>query len=136
VGCGWFIQYDHSSVLHRPLNRQFELFKGTEENQDVYYAIRAGFVGSVLRKSSILWLQNTCEEKLGTGIPAVLHGDIVSILFNAERIGRAGITFFLKIILENVFLENAFSKITDFLRKSTHFLRKWIWEIFPLGAGP
>ncbi len=41
---GWFIQIDHSSgVLHRPLNRQFELFKGTEENQGVYYVIRAGF---------------------------------------------------------------------------------------------
>jgi hypothetical protein len=87
-GWGWFIQLDHSSVLHRPLNRQFELFKGTEENQRVYYAIRAGFVGSVLRQSSILWSQNTREDKLGTVMPAVLHGNIVSILFNAERIRR------------------------------------------------
>ncbi len=87
-GCGWFIQLDHSSVLHRPLNRQFELFKGTEENQGVYYVIRACFVGSVFRQSSILWSQNTREEKLGTDIPAVLQGNIVSILFNAERIRR------------------------------------------------
>ncbi len=42
----------------------------------------------------------------------------------------AGITFFLKIILENAFLEN------EFLRKLTHFLRKRFWEIFSLGAGP
>jgi hypothetical protein len=41
-GWGWFIQLDHSSVHHRPLDRQFELFKGTEENQDVYSVIRAG----------------------------------------------------------------------------------------------
>ncbi len=58
------------------------------ENQGVYYVIRAGFGGSVFRQSSILWSQNTREEKLGTGIPAVLHGSIVSILFNAVRIRR------------------------------------------------
>jgi hypothetical protein len=83
-----FLQLDHSSVFHRPLNRQFELFKGTEENQGVYYVIGAGLLGSVFRQSSILWSQNTREEKLGTGIPAVLQGNIVSILFNAERIGK------------------------------------------------
>jgi hypothetical protein len=89
-GWGWFIQLDQSNVLHRPLNSRFELFKGTEENQGVYYVIRAGLVGSVFRQSSILWSQNIREEKLGTGIPAVLHGNIVSILFNAsaERIRR------------------------------------------------
>jgi hypothetical protein len=87
-GWGWFIQLDHSSVLHRPLDRQFVLFKGTEKNQGVYYVIRAGFVGSVFRQSSILWSQNAREEKLGTGIPAVRQGNIVSILFYAERIRR------------------------------------------------
>jgi hypothetical protein len=46
----------------------------------------------------------------------------------APRPGR--ITFFLKCILENIFLENAL------LRKWTHFLRKWSGEIFCLGAGP
>ncbi len=60
-GWGWFIQLDHSSVLHRPLNRLFELFKGTEEIQGVYYVIRAGFAGSGFRQSSILWLQNIRE---------------------------------------------------------------------------
>ena len=43
---------------------------------------------------------------------------------------RAGITFFLKIILESVFLENAFLRKCNFLRKWTHFLRKRFWEIF------
>ena len=71
-GWGWFIQVDHSSILHRPLNRQFELFKGTEENQGVYYVIGACFVGSVFRQSSIIWSSNAREEKMGTGIPAVL----------------------------------------------------------------
>jgi hypothetical protein len=78
----------HSSVLHRPLDRQFELFKGTEENQGVCSVIRAGFVGSVFRQSSIFWSQNAREEKLGTGIPAALQGNIVSILFNAGRLRR------------------------------------------------
>ncbi len=77
-GWGWFIQLDHCSVLHRPLDRQFELFKGTEENQGVYYVIKAGFVGSGFRQSSILWSQNAREEKLGTGIPAVFQGNFVS----------------------------------------------------------
>jgi hypothetical protein len=85
---GWFIQLDHSSVLHRPLDRQFELINGTEENQGAYYVIRAGFVASVFRQSSIFWSQNAREEKLGTGIPAGLQGNIVSILFNAVRIRR------------------------------------------------
>ncbi len=68
-GWGWFIQLDHSSVLHRPLDRQFGLFNRTEgKNQGVYYVIRAGFVGSVFRQSSILWSQNAREEKLGTVI--------------------------------------------------------------------
>jgi hypothetical protein len=80
-----FIQLDHSCVLHRPLDR---LFKGTEENQGVYYVIRAGFVGSVFRQSSIIWSQNAREEKLGTGIPAILQRNIVSFLFNAVRIRR------------------------------------------------
>ncbi len=87
-GWGWFIQLDHSSVLHRPLDRQFELFKGTEENQGVYFVIRAGFVGSVFRQSSTLLSQNTCEEKLGMGIPAVFYVYIVCILFDAARIRR------------------------------------------------
>ncbi len=89
-GWGWFIQLDHSSVLHRPLDRQFELFKGIEENQGVYYVIRAGFVGSVFRQSSILWPQNAREEKLGTGIPAVLQGNIVS--FSSMQKGLGGTT--------------------------------------------
>jgi hypothetical protein len=87
-GWGCFIQLDHSSVLHRPLDRQFELFKGTEENQCVYNVFRAGYVGSVFRQSSILRSQNSREEKLGTGIPAVFHENIVSILFDAVRIRR------------------------------------------------
>jgi hypothetical protein len=80
------IQLDRSSVLHRPLDWQFELIKGTEENQGVYSVTRAGFVGLFFRQSSILWSQDAREEKLGTGIPAVLQGNIVSILFNAGRI--------------------------------------------------
>ncbi len=47
-----------------------------------------------------------------------------------------GITFFWKIILEDVFLENAFLRKCNFLRKLPHFLRKRFWEIFYLGAGP
>ncbi len=47
-GWDWFIELDHSSVLHKPVDRQFELFKGTYEIQGVYSVIRAGFVGSFL----------------------------------------------------------------------------------------
>ncbi len=71
-----------------PLDRQFELFKGTEESQGVYNNISTCFVGSGFRQSSILRAQNAREEKLGTGIPAVLHEIIVSILFDAVRIRR------------------------------------------------
>jgi hypothetical protein len=39
----------------------------------------------VFRQSPILWTHNTCEEKLGTGIPTVLQGNIVAILLNAVR---------------------------------------------------
>jgi hypothetical protein len=46
------IQLDHYSVLHRPLDRQLELFKGAEEIQGVSNVIKAGFVGSVFRQSS------------------------------------------------------------------------------------
>jgi len=86
AGCwGWFIQLHHPRVLHRPLHRQVKLFKGTEENQGVTNVIRASMAAFVFRQSPILWTHNTCEEKLGTGIPTVLQGNIVAILLNAVR---------------------------------------------------
>jgi hypothetical protein len=57
------------------------------------------------------------------------------MILNGSRL-TAGITFFLKSILENVFLENALLRKCLFLRKLTHFLRKRFWEIFYLEAGP
>ena len=75
AGCrGWFVQLHHSSVLHRPLEGQRELFKCTEENQGAFNVIRPFFVGSVFRQSPIRWTQNTCEVKLWTGIPTVFQG--------------------------------------------------------------
>jgi hypothetical protein len=46
---GRFIQFGHSSVLHRPFDGQIKHFKGTEENKAVHFIIWASFVGSVLR---------------------------------------------------------------------------------------
>ncbi len=84
AGCwGWFIQLDHSRVLHRTLDRQFELFKGTEENQVVSTVIRASLVGSVLTQLATLQMQNAREENLGKGIPTVFNGNFVLILFYA-----------------------------------------------------
>jgi hypothetical protein len=37
---GWFIQLDHSRVLHRPLDRQFKLFKSTDETKS--YRLSSG----------------------------------------------------------------------------------------------
>ncbi len=85
-GCwGWLVQLDHPRVLHRPLNWQVKLFKGTEENQGALNIIRARFVGSVFRQPPILWTKNTCEEELGASIPTVLQGNIVVIILNAVR---------------------------------------------------
>jgi hypothetical protein len=86
AGCwGWFVQLHHPRVLHRPLQRQLKLFKGTEEDQGAFNVIWAFYVGSVFRQSPMLWTQNTCEEELGTGIPTVIQGNIVAILLNAVR---------------------------------------------------
>ena len=85
---GWFIQLDHPSVLHRPLDGQLELFKGTEEHQAAHKIIWAGYVGLVFRLSSILWTDNAGEEELGTRIPTVFQGNITVILLNVVRIRR------------------------------------------------
>ena len=86
AGCWrWLIQFHHPRVLHRPLNWQDELFKGTKEDQGAFNIIRAKFVSSVYRQSSILWTQNTCEKEVGTGIPTVVQGNIVAIILNAVR---------------------------------------------------
>ena len=86
AGCWrWLIQLHHPRVLHRPLNWQVKLFKGTEEDQGAFNIIRARFVCSVFRQSPILRTQNTCEKELGTGIPTVIQGNIVAIILNAVR---------------------------------------------------
>ncbi len=65
AGCwGWLVQLHHPSVLHGPLERQRELFKGTEENKGAFNVIWPFFVGSVFRQSPILWTQTTCEVEL------------------------------------------------------------------------
>jgi hypothetical protein len=74
---GLFIQLDHSSVLHRPFHGQIKSFKGTEEIKAVWCIIWAGFVGSVLRLSSIFQTQSTGEKVLETGIPSVFQGNII-----------------------------------------------------------
>jgi hypothetical protein len=65
---GRFIQLGHSSVLDRPFDGQIKHFEGTEENKVVHCIIWAGFVGSVLRLSSIFRTQGTGEKELGTGV--------------------------------------------------------------------
>jgi hypothetical protein len=59
---GWFVQLDHPSVLHRPLDGQRELLKGAEEYQVVRKVIRAVSVGWILGQSSILRTQSAFEE--------------------------------------------------------------------------
>ncbi len=84
AGCwGWLVQLHHPSVLHRPLERQRELFKGTEENEGAFNVIWPFFVAFAFRQSPILWTQKTCEVELWTGIPTVFQGNSVAILLNA-----------------------------------------------------
>ncbi len=44
------------------------------------FIIWTGFVGSVLRLSSIFRTQGTCEKELGTGVPHVFQENIMMIL--------------------------------------------------------
>ena len=84
AGCwGWFVQLHHPSVLHRPLERQRELFKCTGENEGAFNVIRPFFVDSVFRQSPIRWTQKTCEVELWTGILTIFQGNSVAILLNA-----------------------------------------------------
>ncbi len=66
--------------LHRPFDGQIQHFKGTEENKAVHFIIWAGFLGRLLRLSSIFQTQGTGEKELGTGIPHVFQGNIMMIL--------------------------------------------------------
>jgi hypothetical protein len=50
--------------------------------------IRAEFVDSVLRGSSILWTQVARKKKLRTSIPTVFQRKIIGILLNVVRVRR------------------------------------------------
>jgi hypothetical protein len=77
---GLFIQFGHSSVLHRPFDGQIKHFKGTEANKAVHCIIQAGFVVCILRLSSIFRTQGSGEIELGTGVPHDFQGNIIMML--------------------------------------------------------
>ena len=81
-------QFGHSSALHWPADGQFQLLKGAEKDQVVGEVIRAAFVDSVLRGSSILWTQVARKKNMRTSIQTVFQRKIIGILLNAVRVRR------------------------------------------------